>query len=155
MFLWDSPWKCFQQLNFEIKSLENEILFTITIKLNLIVIIIAILIFKTIKIILVIIDIIIIPIIITIKLEFIITVIIIIFSSIIITIILIIFIAMIFITVAISNFMIYLARFNASWEMEAAFMNIFSSDHNLDKRDSTDNSNCFIILGRWFDSLWM
>ena len=35
---------------------------------------------------------------------------------------------------------------------EAACMNTFSSDDNLDKCDSTDNGNSFIILGGWFDS---
>ena len=36
--------------------------------------------------------------------------------------------------------------------MEAACMNIILSDDNLDKRDSTDNGNCFIITWRmiWF-----
>ena len=37
--------------------------------------------------------------------------------------------------------------------MGAASMNTFLSDDNLDKSDSTDKGNCFIILGGWFDSL--
>ena len=39
--------------------------------------------------------------------------------------------------------------------MEAACMNIFSPDDNLDKCDSIDNGKCFMILGGWFDWLWM
>ena len=34
-------------------------------------------------------------------------------------------------------------------------MNTFLSDDNLDKLDSTDNGNFFIILGGWSDFLWM